>query len=372
MGADIQRYTEDELTHWHSVATAIAPWVRGGKNTSPMNQQEVGLAIRKSLNLGLDPLNGSEVQIWKDNRGTINVEYAYELRVEWVNKIYGEHTEPIYERLSEDELMAEGLTPTHIAYRCRLIPLRNLDKMVTLSNIYGAEKARAMFEVTGIGVADAGEYSGSYFAPSGRSKSWKVKKRALVDALRRKYGDPPADEIRQIRGYEVDPEASARAIEVAGDMSPDGMRAMVSAEKTRGALAMSDEDKGAAKSALFGGAAASVAEGDFTESEEVIESLAPAEAAGAEDYDPAQDVAEAQAELEASKGTSKHWIDDPTTRKKFWAWASDNGLSKAEVHEALKVESVHDFAGAKADAVHLISAWTDAKTEEPEQPPVDF
>jgi hypothetical protein len=56
-----------------------------------------------------------------------------------------------------------------------------------------------------------------------------------------------------------------------------------------------------------------------------------------------------------------HWIDDEDTRKKFWAWATSKTLSKNDVHKALGVGSVKDYAGDKAAAVAAIDAWVAAQ-----------
>jgi len=58
----------------------------------------------------------------------------------------------------------------------------------------------------------------------------------------------------------------------------------------------------------------------------------------------------------------EHWIKDPYARKRFWAWAKgDRGMNEAEVHEALGVEHVEEFAGDKAAARAAINDYIDAK-----------
>jgi len=52
-----------------------------------------------------------------------------------------------------------------------------------------------------------------------------------------------------------------------------------------------------------------------------------------------------------------HWIDNPDTRRKFWAWSHSQGLSNVDVHAALNVEHVNEFDGDKAAAVKLIDHW---------------
>jgi len=186
-------YTQEGLAQWHNVATSLAPWAR------KMNSQEVGLALRKALSLGFDPLNQYEVQIWKDGRGVIQVMPAYTLMAEWVKKFKGEHTEPKYSRLGCSILREEGLLETGVAYYARFVMIANFDRMMQAAEYFGVDKAREMFEVTGLGVASWEEYSKEYFAPKGRSKSWKVRKRALVDAYRCAFGMPSRAEIVSMR-----------------------------------------------------------------------------------------------------------------------------------------------------------------------------
>ena len=54
----------------------------------------------------------------------------------------------------------------------------------------------------------------------------------------------------------------------------------------------------------------------------------------------------------------QHWIKDEASRKSFWMWAKGKGLSGDDVHAALGVEHVEEFAGSKADAAAAITDWT--------------
>jgi len=56
-----------------------------------------------------------------------------------------------------------------------------------------------------------------------------------------------------------------------------------------------------------------------------------------------------------------HWIEDTPTRKRFWMWTSDQGLTDDQVHEALGVEHVKDFDGDKAAALAKVNDWIDAQ-----------
>ena len=52
-----------------------------------------------------------------------------------------------------------------------------------------------------------------------------------------------------------------------------------------------------------------------------------------------------------------HWIDDPKTRERFWAWArNDMGLTEHEIYQALRVDSVHKIA-TKQEALDRIDAY---------------
>lgn len=58
-----------------------------------------------------------------------------------------------------------------------------------------------------------------------------------------------------------------------------------------------------------------------------------------------------------------HWVTQEPRRKAFWAWTGDQGLSDAEVHTALGVEHLEQYAGTPGDAKTVIAAWIKAKIE---------
>lgn len=60
-----------------------------------------------------------------------------------------------------------------------------------------------------------------------------------------------------------------------------------------------------------------------------------------------------------------HWIEDDERRKRFWAWTADQGLSHSEVHEALGVSSLKEFAGEPGDAMNAITAYIAAHVDAP-------
>lgn len=57
-----------------------------------------------------------------------------------------------------------------------------------------------------------------------------------------------------------------------------------------------------------------------------------------------------------------HWIDDPATRAKFFAWAKGSlKLIEQEIYGALGVKHLHDYKGSKSDAMNTLDAFAKAK-----------
>ena len=56
--------------------------------------------------------------------------------------------------------------------------------------------------------------------------------------------------------------------------------------------------------------------------------------------------------------STRHWIDGPKARKAFWAWTKGTlKLSEEQVHDALGVESVHDFQGTMNEAKAVLESY---------------
>uniref|UniRef100_A0A6M3J648 Uncharacterized protein n=1 Tax=viral metagenome TaxID=1070528 RepID=A0A6M3J648_9ZZZZ len=176
---------------------SFSPWAND-KNY-PMTDAEFSLSIRRAVAMGVDPFNPHEIQIWKDKHG-VHFQHAYTLMVEWVRGIHGQHTEPQFRELSNEEKEAAGIDKNDHAAECRFLMLSDIPSLKTLMDVgYSPVEARRMVEVTGTGTASASEWNSAYFAPNGRSKMWKVEKRALVDAYRKRFGSPGANDIRALR-----------------------------------------------------------------------------------------------------------------------------------------------------------------------------
>jgi len=251
----------EQVAQIAQIVQKVAPWANG------MSNADIGLAVRRAMAMGVDPLNPHEVQIWKDNRGTINTQIAYTLMGEWVKRFHGEHTNPIYTRLTGEQLEEEGLSPDDVAYYCRFVMIKDLPKITQFVDVFGADVAREMFTVVGLGVAQAQEYSSKYFAPSARSKSWKVKKRALTDAYRRKFGTPTRAEVVELRremGFDkIQPDDWAQT---EGLDNGDAV-ALARATASRREPVLTEGQAADAADALFSAPDPDVIDAEFTESE---------------------------------------------------------------------------------------------------------
>jgi hypothetical protein len=213
---------EEDIVKFAYIVKKVAPWANP-KNSAPFTDQEIGLTVRRSLAMGLDPLNPHEVQIWKDKRGNVNFQIAYTLMTEWVKNFKGNHTEPIFTRLDEADKDFELLEHSAEAFYAEFIMRADFDEIERLIKLgFSGDDARKMFTVRGIGVSQKDEYSSDYFAPNARSKAWKIQKRAVVDAYRKKFGTPTRPEIMELRRIGAGPALTIHDWKVAAEnASPD-------------------------------------------------------------------------------------------------------------------------------------------------------
>lgn len=68
-------------------------------------------------------------------------------------------------------------------------------------------------------------------------------------------------------------------------------------------------------------------------------------------------------------GTEPHWIESDVVRKRFWAYVGSLTLSEADVHEALSVEHIKEYAGTMAEAKAALDKYVSdhiAETDEAE------
>lgn len=55
------------------------------------------------------------------------------------------------------------------------------------------------------------------------------------------------------------------------------------------------------------------------------------------------------------------WIQNDKARGAFWAWCTEQGLSHAEVHEALGVTSLKEYTGDRNDAREAVNGYIASK-----------
>jgi hypothetical protein len=119
---------------------------------------------------------------------------------QWVRNLKGGHTEPRFTDLAPAEKEFYGLAPNDQATRVSLVMLSDIPNIIALTEAgFSPEEARAHFTVTGLGTVRAEDWGSPSFTPNGRSKRWKLQKRALTDAYRRRFGEPSRHEIHVLR-----------------------------------------------------------------------------------------------------------------------------------------------------------------------------
>lgn len=152
-------------------------------------------------------------------------------------------------------------------------------------------------------------------APKGKSWEWLVEKRARESAILQKFGREPS-QSRQLYTNALSTEAHREAATAL--YGPVEVQALP--------------------------APAPVV--DVVEDGEVIEAPVPAP------------------EPEPTT-VNDRWVEDATALKKFWAWASQQGLGREDVHEALGVSSLKDYFGSKVEAITAITEWVTKQTSAP-------
>lgn len=189
-------YPSKELYQFGLAVRSFAPWANG---KYPMTDQEIALVVRRSDALGVDPLNPHEVQIWKDRKG-IQLQLSYTLIAQWANQGLGGHTKPRYRPLTREEKQLQGIPESHKATRVSFVMKNDIPLIAQMIDAgWDAKQAREDLEIVGVATASPDEWGSRYFAPNGRSKRWKLQKRAYVDAIRRRFGTPSRADIEQLR-----------------------------------------------------------------------------------------------------------------------------------------------------------------------------
>lgn len=370
--AKTKLYGDDEqVADMARAVKKVAPWANDPK--APMNDHEIGLAVRRSLAMGLDPLNSHEVQIWKDKRGNVNFQIAYTLLTEWVRRFRGEHTDPNYHRLSDEELIEEGLNPNDVAYRVSFLMNEDIDRLYKLIEAgYDPPQARKMLEKHGLGVASAAEWGNKYFAPAARSKAWKVKKRALTDAYRRAFGTPNRPEIEELR--RIGALSSAEELRIESDDPRD--TALPAEPKTRGASKLfKTEEAQAAHEDNDHEPESDVIEGEYTEDEPDFDPEADAEAVqrvAEADRAEAAEQSEVATLLAKAKHTERPWppeilravIEDKVDRFREDGWAYPNAETRENKRTSVRLNldrMLNDDSAARHAVSHYLTGEQSSK-----------
>lgn len=230
----------------------FASWARG---KYPMTDDEILASCIRARQMGVHPLNDKAFQAYKDSHG-IHLDYHYSLISKWVSQFLKvRHTAPRYYRLTDEQLEFEGLSETDVAYYAKFILNEDLDDYYRMMDKLPPDEAYDMFAVTGIGVTDKSTWNSQYFAPNGRSKAWKLQKRALKDAYVRKFGYPSPAEARFMQeqlGW-VDPDDDdvnygAQPVDISDESRVALMQSHAKLKRLPAPTISTDE----AKSALFG------------------------------------------------------------------------------------------------------------------------
>jgi len=170
----------------------FAHWANGEKY--PMSNDEVILTAIRARQMGVHPLNDKAFSAYKDAHG-IHLDYHYSLIAKYVTKARGiRHTNPRYFRLSSEELEQEGLNDNFVAYYATFILIEDLQHYYDLMERVPEKLAYQTIAKHGLGSVIKKRWASPHFAPNGRSKAWKVQKRALKDAYVKAFGYPaPAE-----------------------------------------------------------------------------------------------------------------------------------------------------------------------------------
>lgn len=183
----------------------------------------------------------------------------------------------------------------------------------------------AGFIVSGDAIVTAEEMR-SRRPPTSRTWEWVAEKRAREAAVLQKFGREPT-QSRQMYAQAIT--AQARAI-----------------------------DTHETQALLYGAPALSVAP-----EPPASVSLAPVPPEPQEPLEPEPEPASEPESIAPEPAPAPaHWIEDEETRRKFWAWASSQGLSRSDVHAALGVDSISLFKGDKKAAIERIAEWIAAQT----------
>ena len=102
-------------------------------------------------------------------------------------------------------------------------------------------------------------------------------------------------------------------------------------------------------------------EGEIVESSARVVEAAPAQAQPDNGHDADAQFASIPGAVEERDKT--HWIDNDRVRARFWSWVTQHDLSKNDVHKALSVAHVQDYAGTIEEAHSALLAYYNQRVD---------
>lgn len=176
-------------------------WENGQERQLPqLTDEDIWGVLERCARWRLNPADNNQVQVWRDKSGSVLVEPAYQVMVNWLDS-FGPHSAVQYTRLIGEAAKNEGsLDPTDLIYRASVVFYNEV--RAATSNGVDTATALLLSTRTGVGRVAGSEYISNgkekaYAAPNGRTPADKAKKRALIDLIN-DMGTPTDDEYQAL------------------------------------------------------------------------------------------------------------------------------------------------------------------------------
>ena len=184
---------------WANRPTRV--WENGQeRQLPPMTDEDIWGVLERCARWRLNPADNNQVQVWRDKSGSVLVEPAYQVMINWLDS-FGPHSAVQYTRLVGEAAKNEGsLDPADLIYRASVV-FYNEVRQATRNGLDTAT-ALLLSTRTGVGRVAGSEYISNgkekaYSAPNGRPPADKAKKRALIDLIN-DMGTPTDDEYQAL------------------------------------------------------------------------------------------------------------------------------------------------------------------------------
>lgn len=166
----------------------------------PLTDEDIWGVLERCSRWRLNPADNNQVQVWRDKSGSVLVEPAYQVMINWLDS-FGPHSAVQYVRLIGDAAKNEGsLDPADLIYRASVVFYNEVHQATR--NGLDTTTALLLSTRTGVGRVAGSEYISNgkekaYAAPNGRTPADKAKKRALIDLIN-DMGTPTDDEYQSL------------------------------------------------------------------------------------------------------------------------------------------------------------------------------